>query len=308
MTHSKKRIGSRGLIAVTGVALASAVMLAPVGSTALAQPQQGGSMQDGERSLAEQIAELRASLIRLESQLARDRRAIGSGKNAGQGAIGPGGMGGSKGGMGGKGAMGGGQQGGQAGGKGGMGGGKAGGAMGGMGGQRGAMGGGMGSMGGGKKGGATGPSAMGSMGGSAARLASLPGFPGASHLYHIGATDFFLDHNEHITLSADQQAALAGIREQSQLEAATFERQIAELEQELWVLTASDQPDIAQIEQKIRKIERVSADQRIAFIRAIGAAAQTLTENQRMALVGAGTMAPSGESSDQHDQHQHGNP
>ena len=28
---------------------------------------------------------------------------------------------------------------------------------------------------------------------------ALPGFPGQSHLYHIGATGFFLDHPEHIT-------------------------------------------------------------------------------------------------------------
>src|SRR5581483_2029194 len=37
---------------------------------------------------------------------------------------------------------------------------------------------------------------------------ALPGFPGASHLYHIGATGFFLDRTDHIALSTDQQVAL----------------------------------------------------------------------------------------------------
>ena len=36
----------------------------------------------------------------------------------------------------------------------------------------------------------------------------LPGFPGASHVYHIGATGFFLDHNEHIDLTLEQQTRL----------------------------------------------------------------------------------------------------
>lgn len=34
---------------------------------------------------------------------------------------------------------------------------------------------------------------------------ALPGFPGASHVYHIGQTGFFLDHPEHITLTDEQQ-------------------------------------------------------------------------------------------------------
>ncbi|MBX9737491.1 MAG: hypothetical protein K2X32_11250, partial [Phycisphaerales bacterium] len=46
---------------------------------------------------------------------------------------------------------------------------------------------GMGSM---PMGGAGSPAAM-------AMPSALPGFPGASHIYHIGATGFFLDHPEH---------------------------------------------------------------------------------------------------------------
>jgi len=49
---------------------------------------------------------------------------------------------------------------------------------------------------------------MDAMGGGATAAmpdSALPGFPGASHIYHIGATDFFLDHPEHITLTTEQQ-------------------------------------------------------------------------------------------------------
>jgi hypothetical protein len=42
---------------------------------------------------------------------------------------------------------------------------------------------------------------------------ALPGFPAASHIYHIGATGFFLDHAQHINLSAEQQVQLNKIKE-----------------------------------------------------------------------------------------------
>ena len=47
-------------------------------------------------------------------------------------------------------------------------------------------------------------------GGSPAAISqsALPGFLGASHLYHIGATGFFLDHPQHIALTLEQQAGL----------------------------------------------------------------------------------------------------
>ena len=115
---------------------------------------------------------------------------------------------------------------------------------------------------------------------------ALPGFAGASHIYHIGATSFFLDHSEHITLTQEQQLKLNQIKEKTLLEQATFERTIAQAEQELWVLTGSDKPDAAKIEAKIRDIEKQSGEKRIAFVRAVGEAAQVLTGEQRKALVG----------------------
>lgn len=115
---------------------------------------------------------------------------------------------------------------------------------------------------------------------------ALPGFPGASHLYHIGATGYFLDHPEHITLSTEQQVALNRVKEQAQLNQASLGRKLAEAEQELWVLTSSDQPDAGKIEAKIREVEKLRGDQRMAFIRSVGDAAKVLTEEQRRVLTG----------------------
>ena len=115
---------------------------------------------------------------------------------------------------------------------------------------------------------------------------SLPGFPGASHLYHVGATGFFLDHPEHITLSVDQKRRLAEAKEASLLEQAEMQRAIEQAEQELWLLTAADEPDVKDIEAKVRGVEKLKADQRLAFIRAVGGAAQILTDEQRKQLTG----------------------
>ncbi len=115
---------------------------------------------------------------------------------------------------------------------------------------------------------------------------ALPGFAGASHIYHIGATSFFMDHPQHISLTTDHQTQLNGIKEKALLGQATFDRWISQGEQDLWVLTSSDAPNAADIEAKIREIEKVRGDKRIAYIRAVGEAAQVLTDEQRMTLIG----------------------
>jgi hypothetical protein len=125
---------------------------------------------------------------------------------------------------------------------------------------------------------------------------ALPGFPGASHLYHIGATGFFLDHAEHIALSTDQQVALNKIKEQALASKSSTERQIEQAEQELATLTASDQPDLKKIETKIRDIAKLSSDQRIAFIKAVGEGAKLLTDQQRKILTGFASPAPGANS------------
>lgn len=134
---------------------------------------------------------------------------------------------------------------------------------------------------------------MSAMGNSPAMADSaLPGFPGASHLYHIGATGFFLDHPEHITLTTDQQVQLNKIKDQAAMTKSTADREIEKAEQELGTLTAADQPDVAKIEGKVREIAKMAADQRMAFIRAVGDAAKILTPEQRKSLTGFAPPAP----------------
>lgn len=114
----------------------------------------------------------------------------------------------------------------------------------------------------------------------------MPGFPGASHLYHIGATGFFLDHPQHITLSTAQQTNLNRIKEKALLDRTSVDRRVEDAEQELWTLTAADSPDGAKIEAKVQAIEKLRSDQRLAFIRAVGEAGKVLTADQQAALLG----------------------
>jgi len=125
------------------------------------------------------------------------------------------------------------------------------------------------------------------------RGSALPGFPGASHLYHIGATGFFLDHPQHVTLTTKQQTTLNRIKQKARLDRSRHQRKIDEAEQELWELTGADEPEIDEIQEKAQEIEKLRTEQRLAFIRAVGEAAQVLTGDQREALLGD---APSGKS------------
>lgn len=115
---------------------------------------------------------------------------------------------------------------------------------------------------------------------------ALPGFPGMSHLYHIGSTGFFLDHSTHITLTPDQQMMLNRIKEKATLDQSDADRKIEEAEQQMWQLTAADSPKADKIEAKTREIEKVRANQRLAFIRAVGEAAKVLTPEQQQVLLG----------------------
>lgn len=131
-------------------------------------------------------------------------------------------------------------------------------------------------------------------GGSPAAMAqsALPGFPGASHLYHIGATGFFLDHPQHIALTLEQQAGLNQAKQQAAFAKSTADLATTQVEQELWMLTAAEQPDVTQIEAKIRAFEKLRSDERLAFIRAVGEASRLLTDEQRKSLTGFAPPAP----------------
>jgi Spy/CpxP family protein refolding chaperone len=58
-------------------------------------------------------------------------------------------------------------------------------------------------------------------------------------------------------------------------------------------LTGADQPAAEKIDAKVREIENLRTDQRLAFIRAVGEAAQVLTDDQRKMLLGQLPPAPS---------------
>ncbi len=262
-------------VVVAGAAWATQAQTSPDKHAAHTQhaAQQPPSTQSANKALVDEIAELRARIAQLEAALARGHAAQGGGAIAPQSPPMPMG-GGMQRRMGGMGAMP--MQSPQAAGAQGM----AGMPM--MEGMMGA-GGMMEMMMGGR-----GMQMMGGMGpmGQAAMTSALPGFPGASHIYHIGSTGFFLDHPEHITLTLEQQARLNPLKEAAILEQSTFDRRIGQAEQELWVLTGSDTPDSAKIEAKVREIEKLRADQRLAFIRAVGSAATVLTDEQRKQLTG----------------------
>ncbi len=271
---------------------------------------QGHSAQPEAQDLQGQIAELRAQVARLEAALAGGHttdKAPASGSMDG-GMQGMSGMG-----MGGKG-MGGGMQGmsgmGMGGGMQGMSGKGMGDGMQGMSGK--GMGDGMQGMSGmGMGDGMQGMSGMGMGDGMQMMgrmrgmrpgefLTSLPGFPGISHIYHVGATAHFLDHAEHLESTPEQLKRLAEIREAGMLEQATLERRIEDAEQELWTQTSSDAPDAQAIEDTVREIANLQAERRLAFIRSVGAAAQVLTEEQRSRLAGDAEQAPAEMSAHEH--------
>ena len=157
---------------------------------------------------------------------------------------------------------------------------------------------GMSGMSGSSSGGMGGGCCMGSMGqapgsggaGGMSMQTNLPGFPGASHIYHVGATGFYLGYADKLGLSTSQKTSLNDIKQRALIDQSTQQRKIDEAEQALWLLTAAEQPDAAAVEAKIREIEKLQADQRLGFIRAVGEAAKVLTDDQRKMVLGLAPM------------------
>ncbi|MDR4481376.1 MAG: periplasmic heavy metal sensor [Nitrospira sp.] len=127
------------------------------------------------------------------------------------------------------------------------------------------------------------------MGGMTVPPSAMPGQPGASHLYHIGSTGFFLDHAKHIALTPEQTKTLNRLKEKALLDRTTAQRRIDQVEQDLYILTGADEPDAVKIQAKVAEIEKLRADQRMTFIRAVGEATKVLTHDQHRALLGTMT-------------------
>ena len=244
-----------------------------------------------QKQLTDQIAELRAQVAKLQAAV----KQTGPGKTSGASSGMPMGAGKGMGMMGDRGEMGGmgmmddqGEMGGMSsGGKGSMPSAPAGAmgmcCMGEMGGMSGGASGGMSGMGGG------GTPPGGAMATMNSPSSAMPGQPGASHLYHVGSTGFFLNHSQHITLTADQKYSLNRLKERAMLDRASEQRKIDQAEQELYTLTGADQLDNSKVQAKIGEIEKLRAGQRMNFIRAVGEASNVLTHDQHQALMG--TMA-----------------
>ncbi len=124
------------------------------------------------------------------------------------------------------------------------------------------------------------------MAGMSGPSSAMPGQPGASHLLHMGSTGFFLNHSQHIALTADQKSRLNRLKEKAMLAQASEQRKIDQAEQELYTLTGADEPDNAGIQAKLVEIEKLRAEQRMNFIRAVGEASNVLTHDQHEALMG----------------------
>lgn len=92
-----------------------------------------------------------------------------------------------------------------------------------------------------------------------------------------------------VMLTAQQKMAPDAIMQKALFEQADRERQIADAEQEVRLLTSADQPDAVKVEAKIRSVEKIRGDGRLALIKAVGEAAKGLTDQQRRVLAG---MAP----------------
>ena len=127
------------------------------------------------------------------------------------------------------------------------------------------------------------------MAGMSGPSSAMPAQPGASHLYHIGSTGFFLNHPQHITLTQDQKMTLNRLKEKAMLDRASTQRRIDQGEQELYILTGADQPDISKIQAKVTEIEKLRGDERMNFIQAVADATKVLTHEQHLALIGTMT-------------------
>lgn len=114
---------------------------------------------------------------------------------------------------------------------------------------------------------------------------------GPPALMHIGAKGFFTDRPQTFTPLADQAKTFADIKERSAMDMMASDKRIQEAEQSLWTLTASDSPNLVEIETKAREVEKLRADQRVAFIRAVAEAVKILTPEQKENLLRADSRA-----------------
>ncbi len=107
----------------------------------------------------------------------------------------------------------------------------------------------------------------------------------APHLLHVGAKDFYLDHAQHIGLSADQKTNLEKVKSASTDDKAASQKQISVAQGELWQLTSADQTNTPAIDMKFKEIATMQANEQLMFIHSVSEASNVLTPEQRMQVV-----------------------
>ena len=118
----------------------------------------------------------------------------------------------------------------------------------------------------------------------------LPGNSNAPHLYHLGETNFFLDHAELMDLNQQQTKQLDNLKQTWYSHSKQITKDIDALEEQLWQLTAEGKPDAKKIEEKIRQITALQTNLRIDFIRKVGEAVSVLSPDQVKALIVSNTV------------------
>lgn len=115
-------------------------------------------------------------------------------------------------------------------------------------------------------------------------IEDLPGDSNVPHLYHLGENEFFLDYANTISLGQQQTQQLDKIRQVWLSHNEQVTKDINELEEKLWLLTAEGKPDGNKIEAQIRQISRLQSNLRIDLILSVGKAVSILTADQIKAL------------------------
>ena len=110
---------------------------------------------------------------------------------------------------------------------------------------------------------------------------SVANVPQATRLYHVGSIDFFLDQGDKLNLTTKQTSDLTEIKGKALAQTNGFQTKIVQAEQELFVLTGADAPNQSSISKKIKDIENLRSEQRLSFIKSVGAAGKVLSESQR---------------------------
>jgi Spy/CpxP family protein refolding chaperone len=95
---------------------------------------------------------------------------------------------------------------------------------------------------------------------------------------------FMLDHRQDLGLTPAQVEALDRIRADFQREAIKLDADQRVAQMDVAALLRADQVDLAQVEAKVREVERLRADLRLGRIRAIEQGKAQLTADQRAKL------------------------